>query len=927
MIEKDDRSEIQQAPAANEYVPPLPTRRTALHDHDQDAGVRRAPITTPLNPDDAPYFPAMPSTNGAAHVTASDAVSQGYVLPAVAPGADLSHPPLHWGWKALVFLLTLGVYLAFVNQQILYNSPPTGDQPFYLMVTMSIVQDGDLNIANQFANHDEDKFYSMAPHPENFVGIPAPYPLPTHNGFTNARPADEQYNFHWPGMSVLIIPAWLIGGLFQLWWPATIVFMCLIGAITALNVFLFAYELTGIKWIAFAAWLPISFSNPVMSYTYLIFTELTCGLFLLYALRRLALGWGANGPIRRLLIGFCIAAIPWVAWRCMPLSAGLFLYAVVQWWRYYRLTRMPATETVQVTVGGTDLLKPQSVARPGLLRLLGGTSYLVVPVVISGILMIWHNLFLYGALFPDNRTPERPYDKIFFWPWQGREDLTHFTTSIIGLLFDQKYGLFIYAPIYILGVAGLIFMFRSARRSDRRLLAWMAVTSLPYLFIIFSFYFWNGLWCPPARFLTTFCPLMAAPLAMSLFAARSWFFRALYVLLAIPGFMLMWPMLIDPRHMWPGNPVLDWYAGQDTVGNPPLLGQVTIDLRGILPFVDPLGARQLPAASGWVTILAVIIVAIAFVLAFRWQRAQRSIGYKPLPFAMQGVTWVVGLLLVGGTWYFTNFEQLQHKTELVEINRWTAGEEINASRGIAYLDGKVYVPDWDTNRLIVFDTTTGESRTLPVLDENGNNPLDHPGDIVVGPGGNLYLLNNSADSSVALLVLTPDGQILRKVQLNNKTQISIGLAFGPDGNMYVSDMTGRRIKVYTLDGGNPLTEYIGERPEGFDNGAGIAITGDGTIYEAEISFRRVNQLNAQGEFVRTFQMTCSPWYVLENGNWLDVSCQEGGLFSINKQSGNIQNIDIDTGNFPDAPTGMTYAPDGTLYVMDGNNLIAYKVQH
>src|SRR6476661_698388 len=128
-------------------------------------------------------------------------------------------------------------------------------------------------------------------------------------------------------------------------------------------------------------------------------------------------------------------------------------------------------------------------------------------------------------------------------------DLTHFTTWVVGLLFDQKYGLLIYAPIYLLGILGLVFMFRSARRSDRRLLMWMGVVSLPYLFIIFSFYYWNGLWCPPARFLTTFCPLMAAPLAMSLFAARHVAYKILYGIMVIPGLLLMWPMLIDPRHM------------------------------------------------------------------------------------------------------------------------------------------------------------------------------------------------------------------------------------------------------------------------------------------------------------------------------------------------------------------------------------------
>ncbi|MEO5952936.1 MAG: hypothetical protein ABIQ44_10775, partial [Chloroflexia bacterium] len=671
------------------------------------------------------------------------------------------------------------------------------------------------------------------------VGIPAPYPLPPHNGFANARPADEQYNFHWPGLSALLIPAWIIGGWFQLWWPATIVFMIFVGALTALNVFLFAFELTGKKWIAFAVWFPISFSNPVMSYTYLIFTELICGLLLLYALRRLALGWGANGPFRRVLIGLCIALIPWIAWRCMPLSVGLGIYAVVQWWRHYHITRDEQDlEPVQVKVGDTEYLRPSDIATSDTRNLLSGTAWLLVPVVVLGLLIAWHNLFLYGSLFPDNRTPERPYDKIFFWPWQGREDLTHFTTSIYGLLFDQKYGLLIYAPIYLLGILGLVFMFRSARRSDRRLLMWMGAVSLPYLFIIFSFYYWNGLWCPPARFLTTFCPLMAAPLAMTLFAARNWAYRVLYGIMVIPGLLLMWPMLVDPRHMWPGNPVFDWIAGHDTFGVPPIYA-FTPDLRGILPFVDPLGERLLVPTTAWVTVMAIAIFVFAFVLARQWQSAQRTLGSKPLPYAMQGVAWVVGLSLVGGTWYYSNWDGLQHKTQLVEVGKWSTTPGFDNTRGLAYLDGKVYVPEWETARVAVFDTKTGTSSPLTVTDENGTNLLDHPGDFTVGPDGKLYLLNNSPDPANALLVLSPDGKVERKIQLNDKSQVAISLAFGKDGNIYVSDMTGRHVKVYKPEGGNPIAQYTGDRAEGFDNGAGIAISSDGTIYEAEISFKRI----------------------------------------------------------------------------------------
>src|SRR5439155_44678 len=82
--------------------------------------------------------------------------------------------------------------------------------------------------------------------------------------------------------------SWAVGSWFALWWPATVVFLALLAALVGVNMFLLAYELTGKTWIAWAVWLPLAFSNPVLSYALLLFTELPTALLVLYAFRRLA---------------------------------------------------------------------------------------------------------------------------------------------------------------------------------------------------------------------------------------------------------------------------------------------------------------------------------------------------------------------------------------------------------------------------------------------------------------------------------------------------------------------------------------------------------------------------------------------------------------------------------------------------------------
>ena len=72
---------------------------------------------------------------------------------------------------ALCFVITFAIYVSNIPHFVLYANPPTGDQPFYLMDVISLVQDGDLNVKNNYEHRDIDKFYDLAPHPPGFVGM------------------------------------------------------------------------------------------------------------------------------------------------------------------------------------------------------------------------------------------------------------------------------------------------------------------------------------------------------------------------------------------------------------------------------------------------------------------------------------------------------------------------------------------------------------------------------------------------------------------------------------------------------------------------------------------------------------------------------------------------------------------------------------
>jgi hypothetical protein len=80
-------------------------------------------------------------------------------LPVPPPAADLSPAAPPRRWVILCVCASFAVYVALIPNFLRFSNPPTGDQPLYLMDTISLVQDGDLNVANNYAQHDEDKFF------------------------------------------------------------------------------------------------------------------------------------------------------------------------------------------------------------------------------------------------------------------------------------------------------------------------------------------------------------------------------------------------------------------------------------------------------------------------------------------------------------------------------------------------------------------------------------------------------------------------------------------------------------------------------------------------------------------------------------------------------------------------------------------------
>ena len=86
-------------------------------------------------------------------------------MPSDCPAGASESSPAHLsgpGWRtlALVFFATLGVYLLAAIRVLPYVEPPTGDQPHYLMQVISLVEDGDLDLRNNYTTAESYSQFS-----------------------------------------------------------------------------------------------------------------------------------------------------------------------------------------------------------------------------------------------------------------------------------------------------------------------------------------------------------------------------------------------------------------------------------------------------------------------------------------------------------------------------------------------------------------------------------------------------------------------------------------------------------------------------------------------------------------------------------------------------------------------------------------------
>ena len=341
-------------------------------------------------------------------------------------------------------------------------SIPGGDEPHYLVITQSLLRDGDLQIENNHRRGDYQAYY--------------PGPLSPH--YIQRGRDGQIYSIHAPGLPALVAPAFALGG-----YHGVVLFLILIAACGSALAWHVASLTTTSAGAAWFGWAAVTLAATTIFHSFTVYPDGVGGVIALTGVWAIVRARderdsGATSLVPWLLHGAALALLPWLHSRFALLAGSLGALVLLR----LPYTRHPAGKAI---------------------------AFLLVPAL-SALAWVGFFIAIYGRA-----DPSAPYGLS-----SAREfSLAFIPGGITGLVFDQRFGLVANAPVLLFSAVGVAIMLRheagAAPGGGRRLALELLFVIVPYLLTATSYAMWWAGWSAPARFANPAVLALAIPCAVA----------------------------------------------------------------------------------------------------------------------------------------------------------------------------------------------------------------------------------------------------------------------------------------------------------------------------------------------------------------------------------------------------------------------------
>jgi hypothetical protein len=350
-----------------------------------------------------------------------------------------------------MFVMLAAVYTLSIGLRATRAASITGDEPFYLLTTQSLLQDGDLDLRQRYERESYREFFD---HPDGLWR----QSVPNQDG--------QLLSPHEPGLSVLVIPGFLIDGL-----RGVQVQLLLLAAATFSVAFVFAALETRAWLFSWLATALVGLSATAFVYSTEVYPEIPAALCLLIAV--LLVRGERQDAVSGVVLAALLTVLAWLGMKYVVLGALVALFFLLR------------------------------ASRHGRLALLGLSA-------VSGVAYIWAHYALFGDLtaYSVNTVHEGAAAGDVLRAHIGFGDRAY---RLWGLFIDERFGIGRWAPVLLLVPASLPLLTRNGQ-IGRLVLVLIACQLLIATFVAITMMGW---WFP-GRTLLVVLPLMPLVLALLL---------------------------------------------------------------------------------------------------------------------------------------------------------------------------------------------------------------------------------------------------------------------------------------------------------------------------------------------------------------------------------------------------------------------------